>query len=287
MRTPERNWVLIALVLFSLYLASAFLANVAGLYREESGNVAVIPVKGVITADGLSSPFGGGGVSSSEVVELLEKAGRNPSVKAVILEINSPGGSAVASEEIARAVKRLNKTSVAWIREVGASGAYWVASAADHVVASRASATGSIGVLASYLEFSGLLKRYNVTYNRLVAGKYKDMGSPYKELTPEEKAIIEKKLEAIHEYFVESVAANRNLSVEKVREFANGMVYLGEEAKELGLVDELGGFEEAKAYLEEELNITVKTFKLERKKNIFERLAVRAPLLDSRFLVRT
>ena len=114
-----------------------------------SGNVALIPIDGVIVGDKDSDFLFESVTSSPEAVELIEKANKNPNIKAIILEINSPGGSAVASEEIANAIRKTNKTTVAWIREAGASGAYWVASATDYVVANRASITGSIVVIAS------------------------------------------------------------------------------------------------------------------------------------------
>ncbi|MBI2130309.1 S49 family peptidase, partial [Candidatus Woesearchaeota archaeon] len=149
-------------------------------------------------------------------------------------------GSPVASEEIANAIKKTNKTSVAWIREIGTSGAYWVASSTDYIIASRVSITGSIGVIASYTEFSGIMKDYNLTYRRLISGKYKDIGDPFKELVPEEQEILQSYLDSIRDYFVEEVAKNRNMKKQEVEKAANGLFYLGGEAKKLGLIDEIG-----------------------------------------------
>lgn len=176
------------------FIASGFISLFIGSDVSMSdANVAIIPVKGVIMVDDSSSLFTDY-ASSEDIKELIVKANKKPMIKAIILDINSPGGSAVASQEIADAMKRTNKTSVAVIREVGASGGYWVASSCDHVIANSMSITGSIGVIASYLQFSGFLNDYNVTYERLVAGKYKDMGTPYKELTFEERRLMEKSL---------------------------------------------------------------------------------------------
>ena len=133
------------------------------------GNVALIPIEGMITVNGAAG-FGASGASSSDVVKFIEKADENTQVQVILLEINSPGGSAVASDEIAAAVKNTEKPVVALIREAGASGGYWIASAADYVIANRMSITGSIGVISSYLEFSGLMEQYGVGYERLVAG---------------------------------------------------------------------------------------------------------------------
>lgn len=272
----RKPWGTIIFILIVLFLLSSIFVGIisisSGIDVELlSGNVALIPLRGVITLDG-NLGFGEKGVSSEEIVEFIEKADKNPGIKAILIDINSPGGSAVASEEIMRAVKEANKTTVALIREVGASGGYWVASAADHIVANRMSITGSIGVLSSYLEFSGLLKDYNVTYQRIVGGKYKDTGSPFKELTYEERVILQAKIDTIHGYFIDSVAENRGLAVEQVRELATGMFYLGSEAKELGLVDVLGGQKEAVRIIEKELNITAELARYEKKKGFFDSL---------------
>ena len=256
-KVPESSfkWGYAIFVLFLLsilgFLSVGIISLFAGVDVESlSGNVALIPIKGVIVGSDDSDFLFETVTSSTDAVELIEKAGNNPNIKAIILEINSPGGSAVASEEIANAVSKINKTTVAWIREAGASGAYWIASAADHIVANRVSITGSIGVIASYLEFPGLLEEYNVTYQRLVSGKYKDIGSPFREMTSEEKEIFQQNLDSIRDYFVSEVAKNRNLNKKDVDKIANGLFYLGIQAKELGLVDELGSKDEAIAYIE-------------------------------------
>ena len=186
------------------------------------------------------------------------------------MEINSPGGSAVASEEIANAVKKTNKTTVAWIREVGASGGYWVASSTNHIVADRMSITGSLGVIASYLEFPGLLENYNVTYRRLVSGKYKDIGSPYKEMTSEEKAVFQQVIDELRDYFVSEVAKNRKMSRKDVDKAANGLFYSGLQAKELGLIDELGSKDEVIKYIEQKENIKAEIVEYKKSKSILD-----------------
>lgn len=254
-RAPNFRWVYAIFVLLLLsvfgFVAVGIMSLFVGIDVESlSGNVALIPIEGIILGTEDSEFLFESVTASPETVEFIEKANSNPSIKAIILEINSPGGSAVASEEIAKAVGKSNKTTVAWIREVGASGAYWVASSSDYIVANRVSITGSIGVIASYLEFPGLLERYNITYQRLVSGKYKDIGSPYKEMSDEEKAIFQQNLDIIRDYFVSEVAKNRNLNRKDVDRMANGLFYLGVQAKELGLVDELGGKDEVVKYIE-------------------------------------
>ena len=186
-----------------------------------------------------------GGQTSEGVLQDIKDAGKDSTVKGIILEINSPGGAVVASQEIADAVKSLNKTKYAVIREVGASGGYWIASATDKIIASPMSITGSIGVIGSYLEFSGLFEKYGIGYERLVSGDKKDIGTPYRDLTSEEKTLMENKLRIVHEYFIKQVAMNRHMEIEDVRKVATGEFYLGSEAKELGLIDEFGNKETA------------------------------------------
>ena len=273
-KIPQTNfrWGYAIFVLLLLGILGFIAVAIISLFDSDvknlNGNVAVIPIEGVIVGTKDSEFLFESVTTSPETVELIEKADKNPNIKAIILEINSPGGSAVASEAIANAVKKTNKTTVAWIREAGASGAYWIASAADHIIANRVSITGSIGVIASYLEFPGLLERYNITYQRLVSGKYKDIGSPLRELTPEEKAIFQQNLDAIRDYFVSEVAKNRNMNKKDVDKIANGLFYLGAQAKELGLVDELGGKDEVTKYIEEKEGITAEIVEYKKERGL-------------------
>jgi len=135
------------------------------------------------------------------------------------------------------------------------------------------SVTGSIGVIASYLGFSGFLEDHNVTYERLVSGSLKDIGSPFKEMTPEERALFQKSLDGIHDYFIEEVAKNRNLKKRDVEKIATGIFYIGTEAKDLGLVDELGGRDEVIAYVEEQIGEDADFVTYEKKKGFFESLS--------------
>ncbi|MBI2558924.1 signal peptide peptidase SppA [Candidatus Woesearchaeota archaeon] len=277
---PDSNfrwgYAIFVLLLLSVlgFLAVGILSLFVGVNVEElSGNVALIPIDGVITGSEDSGFLFDTTTNSLETVEVIEKADKNPNIKAIILEINSPGGSAVASEEIANAVKKTNKTTVAWIREVGASGAYWVASSSDYIIAHRVSITGSIGVIASYLEFPGLLERYNITYQRLVSGKYKDIGTPFKEMTAEEKDIFQQNLDSIRDYFAAEVAKNRNLNKKDVDKIANGLFYLGAQAKELGLVDEIGGKDEVVGYIEKKEGIKADIVEYKKEKTLLDVLS--------------
>lgn len=273
-KEPKFRWGYAIFVLVLLFVTGFIVVGVISLFSgvdvdSLEGNVAMIPIEGVIVGtedDGFFEEL----AVSTDIIELIEKADKAPHVKAIILQINSPGGSAVASEEIANAVRKTNKTTVAWIREAGASGAYWIASSSDYIVANRVSITGSIGVIASFLEFPGFLDRYNVTYRRLVSGKYKDMGSPFREMTSEEEELFQQDLDIIRDYFVSEVAKNRKMSKKDVDKAANGMFYLGVQAKDLGLVDELGGKDEVVAYIERKENITADIVEYETEKGFFE-----------------
>ncbi len=256
-------------VLFLLVVITLAINVFSTSFSQEikSGNVAVISVKGVI-ASGQS--FVEGSVDSEEIKDFLKQASEDSSIKAIILDINSPGGTPVASEEIATAVKKTNKTTIALIRDVGASGAYWVASATNQIWASKLSVTGSIGVIGSYLEFAKLAQDWNVTYRRLVGGAYKDVGDPLSELTPEKERLLQEEIDLLHTYFIEAIAQNRNLSLERVQELADGRTYLGAQAQELGLIDQLGNMDDAIATLEKQLGTSVEPVFYEHKFTLFD-----------------
>ena len=260
MKKRGKNQIGLGLIILVVILALVVLGFVSCsliLFSEGkviAGNVALIPIKGTITVEG-SGMFGVKGTSSTEIIEFLKIADEDFSIKAVVLEINSPGGSAVASKEISDAVMRLRKPSYAVIRETGASGAYWIASSCDRIIANEMSRRGSVGVLSSYLQCSGLLERYNITYERLVAGKYKDMGTSLKELQFDERQILQEKINKIHSIFINEIAENRNLSSSVIDEISSGEFYLGIEALELGLIDYLGDMETASGIIRSDLNL--------------------------------
>jgi protease-4 len=267
--------VLFATLVSALFLLAAFFIFI-GLFvpGEElaGGNVAVVPIKGTISTGQDGDLLEKGGVPSDKIVDWIKEADEDSSTSAILLEIDSPGGSPVATEEIARAIKEANKTVVAVIRESGASGAFWIATSADYVFASRMSMTGSIGVTGSRLEFAGLIRDYNVTYRQLSSGKYKDAGSRWKEITPEEQELFQKMLDEVHAEFINAVATNRELPVEKIREIAHGFVFTGAQAKELGLIDAIGNKDDAVKHIEQQLNITADLYEFKETKTFFEEI---------------
>src|SRR3989344_3947781 len=272
--TKMKKIYVIILTLGILFLISFSISKIDYTPKAIENRVAVIPITGAITTEGSSDFFSGEGASSTAIVEFIKKANEDNSIKGIILEINSPGGGVVASAEIAKAVKQSKKPVVSWIREVGASGAYWIASSSDAIVAAPMSITGSIGVISSYLEFGGFLQEHNVTYQRLVAGKYKDAGSPYTELTEEERILFQAKLDNVYDYFVSDVAHNRDLEKEEVEELATGMFYLGVEAKDLNLIDYLGDKDTAVQVMEQLTETDdLQLVHFQKKKSLFEMLA--------------
>jgi protease IV len=274
------TWWIVLSILGGLFILSMLLVSCMSLFigsdNLQTGNVLVIPVHGTITSTSSGGLFSSDVASADEIIKAINLAETDNTIKGVIFDINSPGGSAVASEEIADAIDHMKKPNVAHIREMGASGAFWIAVSTDHIVASRMSITGSVGVISSYLDFSELLQRYNVTYERLVAGKYKDMGSPFKDLKQDERAILQNKLDIIHGYFLDDVQKKRNLSNATRQEISTGMFFLGSEAFDLGLVDELGTEAQAKHYLEKTLNTTVETKVYVSKKSLFDMFSLKS-----------
>lgn len=274
------KWIFAIVFLLVLGFISLITAGILSLFFVPdvaymgTGNVALIEIKGPIIIEGDGGIFGEQFSASSVIVPLIEEASKNENIKAILLDINSGGGSPVGSDEIASAIKDSNKTTVALIRGAGASGAYWIASATDHIIANRMSLTGSIGVIGSYLEFGEFLDDYNISYQRFVSGKHKDIASPFKEPTSEERDLFQGFIDRMHVFFISDVAENRNMSYEDVEKIATGLFYIGAEAYELGLVDELGSRNEAVKYLEAELNETVEMVSYKRQKSFFESLSL-------------
>jgi len=239
-----------------------------------AGNVAHLTVSGAILTESESSLFeGSGGTSSRRFVEKIDKIKSDSSIKAVLIEINSPGGSGVASDEIAQAIRSLDVPVVSYIREVGASGSYWVASSTDYIFANRFSTIGSIGVIASYLDFSEFIEEYNVSYQRFVAGKNKDFGSPFREVTPEQEVRFQSILDELHSIFITEVASGRNASISDITELADGSIFTGSEALQNGLIDAIGTKKDAVKYIEELINHPVELVNYNSQPSFFESLA--------------
>lgn len=205
-----------------------------GLALLEKNAVAVVTVKGQIQ-------------DSLDTVRTLDRLAANSGVRAVVLRVDSPGGGVAPSQEIYDAVVRVRgrKPIIASLGGVAASGGYYVASACDAIVADPGTLTGSIGVVMQMGNISELLKKVGLQGITLKAGKYKDIGSPLRDMTDEERRLLEGLLENVRGQFVAAVAKGRKMSIDEVRQLADGRVYSGEQAHDLRLVDELGGLRDA------------------------------------------
>lgn len=190
---------------------------------------------GVVSVDG---PI----YDSIKITEELDDFGRDDSIIAVVLRVDSPGGGVAASQEIFDAVIELKKKKkvVASMGSIAASGGLLVACAADKIVANPGTITGSISAIMQFANFEELLKKIGLKSSVVKSGKYKDIGSPLRDMTPEEKKIIQELVDDIYNQFVDVVARERKLSRKKVMEIADGRVFSGRKAKEYGLVDDLG-----------------------------------------------
>lgn len=218
-------------------------------------NVAVLPIEGVIL------PFVGYDdyalvTTPGQVRSFLTDVKEDEFVKAVLFEINSPGGTPVASEQISEMIQELTIPNVSMIGDLGASGGYLIAAAADTVIASPMSDVGSIGVTMSYVENSKQNEEEGLTFVELSSGKFKDAGNPNKPLSEEERTLFESDLDLIHKQFVSEVALLRNLPVEKIEALADGAAMPGVRALETGLVDALGGRALVRRDLADKLGLT-------------------------------
>ncbi len=185
--------------------------------------------------------------SSRETVQNLKQFGENQSIKAVVVRIDSPGGGVAPTQEIYDAIGKLRakKPVIASLGGVAASGGYYIAAACDQVVANPGTLTGSIGVIMEFGNFEELMRKLGLKGYNIKSGPYKDIGSPLRPLSPEEKTILQSLVDNVYAQFVSAVAKGRKMPEGKVRELADGRVYSGEQAKKLGLIDVLGNMEDA------------------------------------------
>jgi len=202
--------------------------------------IAVIPLDGVIAGTGST-----GVITPGDFRDTLNQALDDDTVKAIVLRVDSPGGTVAASEEIALYVKAADKPIVVSVGDVDASGAYMVSSQADRIVALPGSAVGSIGVITEIPNVAGLLDKLGVEFTVITAGTYKDTGSPYRSMTATEKALIQGSVDQVYGQFIDIVADGRDMPRSEVESLATGWAWNGTEAKELGLVDQIGTFDDA------------------------------------------
>ena len=184
---------------------------------------------------------------SYPVVDQLVEYGRDDSIKAVVVRVDSPGGGVVPSQEIYNAILSLKKKKrvVVSMGSVAASGGYYIACAADEIVANPGTITGSIGVIAHFSNVEELLKKIGLKSSIIKSGKYKDIGSPLREMTQDEKRLFQGVIDDIYDQFIEAVSTNRNITKKKVADIADGRIFTGRQALKMKLVDFLGDKEYA------------------------------------------
>lgn len=240
-------YVLIAVFTLSA-LALMVIPSLKKQAKEEKAKIAVIYVEGVINGGrsqmGMFSEQGG----TDEVIKQLHEARDDKSVKAVVLRINSPGGSAPAAQEVGEEIKKLRasgKLVVASMGDMAASGGYWLAAVSDKIYANPATLTGSIGVYIPYTNLEELYKKIGLHQEKIKSGVYKDILSPERTMTAKERELIQVMVDDLYEQFVAVVAEGRHMDPAKVRSLADGRVYTGHQAKDLGLVDEYGNLYDA------------------------------------------
>ena len=217
--------------------------------------VAVINIEGTIVcgADSKENLFQqANGVTSGTIMKQIREAAADDSVKALVLRIDSGGGSATAAEEVGRELLRFKeqtqKPIVATMGNTGASAAYWIAAcASDKIYANATTLTGSIGVYMPYMNTEELFKKIGITSDKIKSGPYKDIMSNDRPMTTEEKQILQNIVDEIYDQFVYTVSAGRRMETSKVRAIADGRIYTGRQAKNIGLVDELGDYYDALA----------------------------------------
>jgi len=241
-RSRTLLWILIGGGAFFLFVLAVFTLVYLTLHAG-TGNagltgfgdrIGVVDLEGVI-------------LSPQPVVDQLKKFGDDSSIKAIILHVNSPGGGVAASEEIYREVKRVRaekkKKIVVSIETVGASGAFYVASASDKIYANNGSIVGSIGVIAQWVNYGDLWKWAKLKDVVLKTGEFKDTGNPARDLTPAEQAYMQSLIDNMFGQFIQAVADGRHMKYDDVKAIANGKVWTGEQAQSMKLIDGIGDFE--------------------------------------------
>ncbi|HSQ61426.1 MAG TPA: signal peptide peptidase SppA [Acidobacteriota bacterium] len=199
------------------------------------GRVGLVEVVGEIDATGA-------------VIDQLDRMDRDPTVKAVVVRLDSPGGGVAASQEIHDAVRRIRddgKPVIASMGGVAASGAYYVACAADSIVANPGTLTGSIGVIMSFPNTEELFRKVGLRFETIKTGKFKDVGSMWRPMTDEERALLQGVLANVYDQFIEAIVEGRGMAREEILPYADGRIFSGDQAAEYGFVDRLGSLEDA------------------------------------------
>jgi len=234
----------------SLGFAGLFVSQRIASSLVSPYNAAEVAVSGPITREGPTGLVPSPGFPAERIVDAIERADGDSAVDALVVRLNTPGGEVVPSDDIRRAVEEFDGPTVAYATDTCASGGYWIASACDEIYARDTSLVGSIGVLGSRVNAKEAADKLGLEYERLVAGRYKDAGTPLKETDEEEREYLQSLIDGFYETFVARVAEGRDLSEDEVRG-TEARVYLGRKAADEGLVDEIGTHDDVEDCLEE------------------------------------
>ncbi len=246
---PERRLgkyllaVFLLLGLFLLMVGGFYLVLHGGDFGISGERVEVIYVQGVMLTG--SVPSGFGVATSEDIIKSLREAEEDPGVKAIVMRINSPGGSPAAAQEITEEMEKIDKPIVVSMGDVAASAAYYISAPADRIVANPDTLTGSIGVIWVFSNRSKFYEDEGTEFYIAKSGSFKDMGADWRSLTEEEKRYADTIIVEAHRRFMETVANGRNLTLGEVKDIADGRIITGQRALELGLIDQLGNLEDA------------------------------------------
>ncbi|MFO8114413.1 MAG: signal peptide peptidase SppA [Halorubrum sp.] len=245
--------------------------------ESEEYNAAKVKVSGPIRRKkGRPSPVSGPiGTTADDVVEQIEAAGEDEDVEALVVELNTPGGEVLPSDDIRRAAIDFDGPTVAYATDICASGGYWIASGCDELWAHDASLVGSIGVVGSRPNASGLADKLGISYEQFTAGEYKDAGVPLREIEQDEREYLQGIIDGYYEQFVETVSEGRDMDPETVRG-TEARVYLGTDAAEVGLVDELGTEDDVEDRLAELIGAEPEVREFTPDRGIADRLGIGA-----------
>jgi protease IV len=233
-------------------IGSAFMPD---RWKSPTGDIALVRIQGML-------------MDSQEIVRQLSDYRHNPGVRAILLRIDSPGGAVAPAQEIYREVEKLregNKIVFASLGTVAASGGYYIASAADYILANPGTLTGSISAVMAFNNVEELAAKIGVKPDVIKSGKYKDVGSPLRAMTPEERKLLQNVIDDVHQQFVQAVAKGRGLSISEVSLIADGRIMTGQQALKLKLVDELGGLEKSIELLAKKIDVVGRPKVIEEK----------------------
>ncbi len=232
------------LLIIGFLILIAFVFLFSGFFPSLFGKcVAVVKIDQTLTTEGVpASIFYTGEPSSNDIANAIEKLDERPDVASVVFVINSPGGSVVATHDVYDAIKNLSKPKVAYFKEVAASGAYYISTPTDYIISDPDAITGSIGVIATFADMSGLFEKIGLNVTTVKSGAHKDIGSEARPLTKEERVILQNLINEVFNEFKSVVIENRGdkLDKQKFEEILDGRIVSGRQAKQIGLVDELG-----------------------------------------------